>query len=187
LAPSAANGKNSRYERLRRLKALQRADSGPGANWAADLASAAARPSSIYAGQDLLGVRIPVLSVSAAALAAAGALVSLVLGFLILGEDLAGFVPSRWLALFAASSAATFALLIAAVVSGRRALGLRGLRSAADSPFFWETVLSTAAAVAFGTAGGLSRSFPAYLFLASILAVYVTLARWTWWTWRGLR
>ena len=132
-------------------------------------------------------MRKPVLSVSAAALAVAGALVSLVLGFLILGEDLASFVPSRWLALFAASSAATFVLLIAAVASGRRALGLRGRRSDADSRFFWEAVLSTAAAVAFGTAGGLSRSFPAYLFLASILAVYVTLARWTWWTWRGLR
>lgn len=148
---------------------------------------AAARPSSICAGQDLLGVRKPVLSVWAAALAVAGALVSLVLGFLILGEDLASFVPSRWLALFAASSAATFVLLIAAVASGRRALGLRGRRSDADSRFFWEAVLSTAAAVAFGTAGGLSDSFPPYLLLASILAVYVTLARWTWWTWRGLR
>ena len=148
---------------------------------------AAARPSSIYAGQDLLGVRIPVLSVSAAALAVAGALVSLVLGFLILGEDLASFVPPRWLALFAGSSAATFALLLVAVATGRRALGLRGRRAAADSRFFWEAVLSTAAAVAFGAAGGLSDSFPAYLFLASILAVYVTLARWTWWTWRGFR
>ena len=132
-------------------------------------------------------MRKPVLSVWAAALAVAGALVSLILGFLILGEDLASFVPSRWLALFAASSAATFVLLIAAVASGRRALGLRGRRSDADSRFFWEAVLSTAAAVAFGTAGGLSDSFPPYLLLASILAVYVTLARWTWWTWRGLR
>lgn len=132
-------------------------------------------------------MRKPVLSVWAAALAVAGALVSLVLGFLILGEDLASFVPSRWLALFAASSAATFVLLIAAVASGRRALGLRGRRSDADSRFFWEAVLSTAAAVAFGTAGGLSDSLPPYLLLASILAVYVTLARWTWWTWRGLR
>ena len=132
-------------------------------------------------------MRKPVLSVSAAALAVAGALVSLALGFLILGEDLASFVPSRWLALFAASSAATFVLLIAAVASGRRALGLRGRRSDADSRFFWEAVLSTAAAVAFGTAGGLSDSFPPYLLLASILAVYVTLARWTWWTWRGFR
>jgi hypothetical protein len=148
---------------------------------------AAARPSSIYAGQDLLGVRIPVLSFSAAALAVAGALVSLVLGFLILGEDLASFVPSRWLALFAGSSAATFALLVVAVATGRRALGLRGRRPAADSRFFWEAVLSTAAAVASGSASGLGDSFPAYLFLASILAVYVTLARWTWWTWRGLR
>ena len=132
-------------------------------------------------------MRIPVLSVSAAALAAAGALVSLVFGFLILGEDLASFVPSRWLALFAASSAATFVLLVAAVVTGRRALGLRGWRSAADSRLFWETVLSTAAAAAFGAASGLSDRFPSYLFLASILAVYVTLARWTWWTWRGFR
>lgn len=148
---------------------------------------AAARPSSIYAGQDLLGVRIPVLSFSAAALAVAGALVSLVLGFLILGEDLASFVPSRWLALFAGSSAATFALLVVAVATGRRALGLRGRRPAADSRFFWEAVLSTAAAVASGSASGLGDSFPAYLFLASILAVYVTLARWTWWTWRGFR
>ena len=127
------------------------------------------------------------LSVSAAALGAAAALASLVLGFLVLGEGVAGFVPSRWLTLFAASSAATFALLVAAVVSGRRALGLRGWRSAADWRFSWETVLGTAAAVAFGTANGLSDRFPAYLFLASILAVYVTLARWTWWTWRGLR
>jgi hypothetical protein len=148
---------------------------------------AAARPSSINAGQDLLGVRIPVLSVSAAALAAAGALVSLALGFLVLGEDLSSFVPSRWLALFVASSAAAFALLLAAVVSGRRALGLRGWRSAADSRFFWGTLLSTAAAVTFGTASGLSDSFPASLFLASILAVYITLASWTWWTWRELR
>jgi hypothetical protein len=43
----------------------------------------------------------------------------------------------------------------------------------------WETHLSTVAAVAFGTASGLSDCFPAYLFLASILAVYVTLVRWT--------
>ncbi len=127
------------------------------------------------------------LSVSAAALAAAGAVVSLVLGFLVLGEDLASFVPARWLALFAASCAATFALLVAAVVSGRRALGLRAWRPAADSRFFWGAVLGTAAAVAFGTASGLSAGFPAYLFLASILAVYVTLARWTWWTWRAFR
>jgi hypothetical protein len=169
------------------LKALQRADSGPGANWTADLASAAARPSSIYAGQDPLGVRIPMLSISAAALAAAGAFVSLVLGFLILGEDLGSFVSSRWLALFAASSAATFALLVGAVVSGRRALGLRGRRSEGDARFLWEAVLSTGAAAAFGTASGLTDSFPGYLFLASILAVYVTLARWTWWTWRVFR
>jgi hypothetical protein len=80
--------------------------------------------------------------------------------------------------------------VLAAVVSGRRALGLRGRCLAADSRFFWESGLSTAAAVAFGTSSGLSDSFPAYLFLASILAVYVTLARWTWWpwwTWRGFR
>jgi hypothetical protein len=132
-------------------------------------------------------VRIPLLSVSAAALAAICALISLVLGFLILGERLASFVPSRWLAVFAASSAATFALLIVAVVSGRRALGLSGLRSGAGSGFFWETSLSTVAAVAFGTASGLSDRFPAYLFLASILAAYITLARWTWWTWRAFR
>jgi len=130
-------------------------------------------------------VRIPVLSVAAAALAVVGALISLVLGFLILGEELASIVPSRSLTAFAASSAATFALLIAAVWAGRRVLGLGNCRTAADSRFFWETVLSTLTAVAFGTASGLSESFPVYLPLASILAVYVILARWTWWTWRA--
>ena len=148
---------------------------------------AAVRPSSIYAGQDLLGVRVPVLSVLAATLACIGVLISFALGFLILEDDLAGHVPTRWVIVFLGTSLGAFALLAAAVATGRRALGLRGWRSAADARFFWEAVLSTAAAVAFGTASGLSDSFPAYLFLASILAVYVTLARWTWFTWRGSR
>jgi len=126
-----------------------------------------------------------VLSVVVAALAAIGALVSLVLGFLILGVDLASLVPARWLAIFAASSAATFVLLISAAVSGRRALGLRGWRSAADARFLWETILSVVATAALGLATVLRDGFPAYLFLASILAAYVTLARWTWWTWRA--
>jgi hypothetical protein len=132
-------------------------------------------------------LRIPVLSVAVAALAGLGVLVSLVLGFLILGEDLESFVPTRWLVAFAASSSATFLLLIAAALSGRWALGLRRWRSAADARFVWETILSVFAAVAFGVASGVSDGFPAYLFLASILAVYVTLARWTWWTWRASR
>jgi hypothetical protein len=132
-------------------------------------------------------LRIPVLSVVAAALAGIGALFSLVLGFLIFGEDLAGFVPTHWLAVFAAAAAGTFLLLIAAAVSGRRPLGLRGWRAAADSRFVWEAILGSFAAAAFGVASGLTASFPAYLFLASILAVYVTLARWTWWTWRAPR
>jgi hypothetical protein len=141
----------------------------------------------VHAGQDLLGVRIPVLSVVAAALAGLGALVSLVLGFLILGEDIEGVVPTRWLAIFGASSAGTFVLLIGAAMSGRRALGLRGWRSAADARFFWETILSVAAAGAFGLATALRDGFPDYLLLASILAAYVTLARWTFWTWRTPR
>lgn len=116
-------------------------------------------------------------------MAAVGALFSLVLGFLIFGEDLADFVPARWLAVFAASSAGAYLLLIAAAISGRRAAGLRGWRAAADARFAWETALSTLAAAGFGVASGLTASFPAYLFLASILAAYVTLARWTWWTW----
>ena len=64
-------------------------------------------------------LRIPVLSVVAVALAAIGALFSLALGFLILGEDLTGVVPARWLVIFAASSAGTLVLLIAAAMSGR--------------------------------------------------------------------
>jgi hypothetical protein len=132
-------------------------------------------------------LRIPVLSVVAVAVAGIGALVSLVLGFLILGEDLTGVVPARWLAIFAASSAGTLVLLIAAAMSGRRALGLGGWRSAADARFFWETILSIVAAVALGLATALREGFPSYLVLASILAVYVTLARWTWWTWRAFR
>jgi hypothetical protein len=140
-----------------------------------------------HAGQDLLGVRIPVFSVVTAALACIGALVSLVLGFLLLGEDLTGVVPTRWLVVFAASSAGTLVLLIAAVSNGRRALELQGWRSAADAEFFWETLLSIVAAGALGLATALDDGLPAYLFLASILAAYVTLARWTWWTWRASR
>jgi hypothetical protein len=140
-----------------------------------------------HAGQDLLGVRIPVLSVVTAALAGIGASVSLVLGFLILGEDLTGVVPTRWLVVFAASSAGTLLLLIAAAVNGRRALGLRSWRSAADARFFSETSLSIVAAAALGLATALDDGLPAYLFLASILAAYVILARWTRWTWRASR
>ena len=123
----------------------------------------------------------------AAALAGIGALFSLVLGFLILGEDLTGVVPARWLVVFAASSAGTLVLLIAAAMSGRRALGLSGWRSAADARFFWETILSVVAAAALGLATALRDGFPSYLLLASILTAYVTLARWTWWTWRASR
>lgn len=141
----------------------------------------------MHAGQDLLGVRLPVLSVVAAILACIGALISFALGFLILEEDLAGFVPTRWVIAFVGASLGTFALLVAAVVTGRQAVGLRGWRSAGDAWFFWETILSVAAAVALGLATALSRGFPGYLFLAGILAAYVTLARWTWWTWRALR
>jgi hypothetical protein len=131
-------------------------------------------------------LRIPVLSVVVVALAGIGALFSLVLGFLILGEDLTA-VPARWLVVFAASSAGTLVLLIAAAMSGRRALGLGGWRSAADARFFWETILSVVAAAALGLATALRDGFPSYLLLASILAAYVTLARWTWWTWRASR
>jgi hypothetical protein len=132
-------------------------------------------------------LRIPVLSVVAVALAGVGALFSLALGFLILGEDLTGVVPARWLVIFAASSAGTLVLLIAAAMSGRRALGLGGWRSAADARFFWQTILSVVAAAALGLATALSDGFPSYLLLASILTAYVTLARWTWWTWRSSR
>lgn len=141
----------------------------------------------MHAGQDLLGVRVPVLSVVAVCLAGAGALVSLVLGFLILGEDLSGVVPTRWLVIFAASSAATFVLVLTAVATARRALGLHGWRSAPDVRFSWGTILSAVVAAALGAASGLSDGVPSYLILASILAVYVTLVRWTWWTWRGFR
>jgi len=130
--------------------------------------------------------RIPVLSMVAAALAVVGALVSLALGFLIFGEDIAGFVVNSWVTAFLASSLATFVLLLAAVASGRRAIGLRGLRSAPDARFLWETILSVAAAVAFGVAAALADGWPAVLFLASVFAAYVTVARWTWWTWRAL-
>jgi hypothetical protein len=132
-------------------------------------------------------VRILVLSVAAAALAVVGALISLVLGFLILGDDLTGVVPTHWLVIFAASSAGTLALLLAAAMSGRRALGLGGWRSAADARFFWGTILGVVAAAALGLATALDDGFPSYLLLASILAAYVTPARWTWWTWRALR
>ena len=157
--------------------------SGPGANWTADLARRR-RPSflNVHAGQDLLGVRIPVLSGAAAGLAVLGALLSLALGFLILAEDFGSLVPNRWVAVFAASSGATIALFVVAVVSGR---GRRAWRNAADARFGWETLLSILAAVVFGVATALSDGFPGYLCLAAILAAYVTLARWTWWTWRA--
>jgi hypothetical protein len=132
-------------------------------------------------------VRIPVLSVAAAALAVVGALISLVLGFLILGDDLTGVVPTHWLVIFGASSAGTLALLIAAAMSGRRSLGLGGWRPAADVRFFWGTILGVVAAAALGLATALDDGFPSYLLLASILAAYVTPARWTWWTWRAPR
>ncbi|HJQ51128.1 MAG TPA: hypothetical protein VJ838_11495 [Gaiellaceae bacterium] len=125
-------------------------------------------------------MRISVLSVAAALLAAGGALVSLALGFLILAEDFGDLVPNRWVVVFAASSGATIALFLAAIVSGRG-------RNTADARFGWETMLSIAAALVFGIATALSGGFPGYLCLASILAVYVTLARWTWWTWRASR
>jgi hypothetical protein len=140
-----------------------------------------------HAGQDLLGVRVPVLSVMAAFLAGIGALLSLVLGFLILGEDLTAVVPTRWLVIFAASSGGTLVLLITAVGNGRRALGFGSWRAEADARFFWETILSVAAAAALGLATAFDDGLPAYLFLAGILAAYVTLARWTWWTWRASR
>ncbi|HKC78449.1 MAG TPA: hypothetical protein VKB70_08705 [Gaiellaceae bacterium] len=124
-------------------------------------------------------MRAPKLSVAAAGLAVLGALVSLALGFLILAEDFGDAVPTRWLAVFVASSVGTFVLLIVAVLSGRR--------SAGDARFLWETGLSVAAAGGFGLATALSRGVPDYLCLAGILATYVTLARWTWWTWRAAR
>ncbi len=141
----------------------------------------------MHAGQDLLGVRISVLSVVAATLAAVGALVSLTLGFLVLGEDFGDAVPTRWVVVFVAASVGTWALLLAAVVCGRRARGLRGWRSAVDARFFWETILSTMAAAMLGLATALSGAFPGFLCLASVLAAYVILARWTWWTWRAFR
>ena len=137
----------------------------------------------MHAGQDLLGVRIPVLSVVAATLACIGALVSLTLGFLILGIGVSDVVPTRWLAVFAGSTVGTFVLLVAAVVSGRRTIGLRGRRSA-DARFFWGTILSIVAAAAIGLATVLSDGAVGFLLWASLLAAYVTLIRWAWWTWR---
>lgn len=149
----------------------------------------------MHAGHELLGVpadqnaalRIPVLSVVATILALLCALVSLGLGFLIFGIESAGVAPNSWVIGFLASSLATFVLLLAAMVSGRRALGLRSWRSAWDARFFWETVLGTTAAVALGSAVAFSYgSIVALLFWGSVFAVYVTLARWTWWTWRSI-
>jgi hypothetical protein len=111
----------------------------------------------------------------AAALAVFSALVSLALGFL--AEDFGGAVPARWLAVFVAASVGAFALLLVAVLTGRR--------SAADRRFLWETALSVAAAGVFGCVTALKVGFPGYMCLAGILATYVTLARWTWWTWRA--
>jgi hypothetical protein len=130
---------------------------------------------------------IPILSIAAAALALLGAVISLPLGFLILGEDIEGVVPTRWLIIYLAASLGTFVLLLAAAVSGRRARGIRGWRSADDSRFLWKTALSTGAAATFGLATALSDRFPAFLLLASVLAAYVILVRWTWWTWRRSR
>ena len=132
-------------------------------------------------------MRIPVLSVVAAVLAVLCALASLGLGFLIFGIEIAGVAPNSWVVGFLASSLGTFVLLIAAMLSGRRALGLRSWRSAWDARFFWETVLSVTAALAFGLAVALSdASILALLFWASVFAAYVTLARWTWWIWRSI-
>jgi hypothetical protein len=138
----------------------------------------------MHAGQDLLGVRIPVLSVVAATLACIGALVSLTLGFLILGIGVSDVVPTRWLAVFAGSTVVAIVLLVVAVGSGRRTIGLRGWRSAADARFFWGTILSIAAAAAIGLATVLSDGAVDFLLWASLLAAYVTLVRWAWWTWR---
>jgi hypothetical protein len=143
---------------------------------------AAARPLCIHAGQDLLGVRVPVLSVVAAIFACIGALISLTLGLLILGVGVSDVVPTRWLSAFAGSTVGTFVLLIAAVAVGRRSIGLRGWRSAVDARFFWETTLSIAAAAAIGLATVLSDGAVDFLLWASLLAAYVTLIRWAWWT-----
>lgn len=132
-------------------------------------------------------MRAPVLSVTAATLAVVGALISLALGFLIFAEDFGDVVPSRWLVVFVAASIAAVALLLVAVASGRRACALGGWRSAPDASFLWETSLSIVASAVFGLAAALSDGFPGYLLLASILAAYVTLVRWTWWTWRASR
>jgi hypothetical protein len=138
----------------------------------------------MHAGQDLLGVRIPVLSVVAATLACIGALVSLTLGFLSLGIGVSDVVPTRWLAVFAGSTVVAIVLLVVAVGSGRRTIGLRGWRSAADARFYWGTILSIAAAAAIGLATVLSDGAVDFLLWASLLAAYVTLVRWAWWTWR---
>jgi hypothetical protein len=130
--------------------------------------------------------RIPVLSMVAAALAAVGALVSLTLGFLVFGEDVARFVPYSWVTAFLASALGTFVLQVGAVLSGRRVLRPAAWRSAADARFLWETMLGVVATVAFGLATAFAEGFPGFVFLASVLAVYVTVARWTWWTWRAL-
>jgi len=129
-------------------------------------------------------VRISVLSVVAATLACVCALVSLTLGFLILGVGVSAVVPTRWLAVFAGSTVGTLVLLVAAVVAGRRAIGVGGWRSAADARFLWETILSIAAAAAIGLATVLSAGAVEFLLWASLLAAYVTLLRWAWWTWR---
>jgi hypothetical protein len=125
-----------------------------------------------------------VLSVVAATLACIGALVSLTLGFLILGIGVSDVVPTRWLAVFAGSTVGAFALLVAAVASGRRSSGLGRWHSAADARFFWGTILSIAAAAAIGLATVLSDGAVDFLLWASLLAAYVTLVRWAWWTWR---
>jgi O-antigen/teichoic acid export membrane protein len=130
----------------------------------------------MHAGQDLLGVRVSVLSVIAATLAVSGALVSLALGFLIYAEDFGDVVPRRWLVVFAATSLGTVVLFLLAVATGR---------SATDARFLWEAILSLVVAGAFALATSLDDGFPGYLLLASVLAAYVTLARWTWSTWRA--
>jgi hypothetical protein len=125
-----------------------------------------------------------VLSVVAAVLACMGAVVSLTLGFLILAAGISNFLPTPWLAAFAGTTVGSFLLFIAAVARGRRAIGAVGWRSAADARFFWGTVLSTAAAAAIGLATVLSDGAADFLLWASLLAAYVTLIRWAWWTWR---
>jgi hypothetical protein len=125
-----------------------------------------------------------VLGVVAAAVACVGALVSLALGFLILGIGVSDVLSSQWLAVFAGSTVGTFVLLVVAVVVGRNAIGLEGWRAAADTRFLWGSILSVAAAAVAGSETVLSAGAADVLFWASLFAAYITLIRWAWWTWR---